>query len=87
VRPVSWKMPVADQRVCSPFCCISVLGTESSPLEAAVKTVMSLVSESTSSCQISWRRLYSLVAARSARFALRFAIQPMWIRVVTGSDI
>jgi len=31
--------------------------------------------------------LYSLVAARSARFALRFAIQPMWIRVVTGSDI
>jgi hypothetical protein len=31
--------------------------------------------------------LYSLVAARSARFALRFAIQPMWIRIVTGSDI
>jgi hypothetical protein len=31
--------------------------------------------------------LYSLVAALSARFALRFAIQPMWIRVVTGSDI
>jgi hypothetical protein len=30
--------------------------------------------------------LYSLVAARSARFALRFAIQPMWIRVATGSD-
>ena len=50
-----------------------VLGTESSPLDAAVKTVMSLVSVSTSSCQIAWRRLYSLVAALSARFALRFA--------------
>jgi len=87
VRPVSWKMPVADQRVCSPFCCINVLGTESSPLEAAVKTVINLVSDWTSSCQISCRRLYSLVAARSARFALRFAIQPMWVRVVTGSDI
>ena len=86
MRPVSWKMPVADQRVCSPFCCISVLGTESSPLEAAVKTVINLVSDSTSSCQISCRRLYSLVAARVARFALRFAIQPMWIRVATGSD-
>ncbi len=87
VRPVSWKTPVADQRVCSPFCCMSVLGTESSPLDAAVKTVMSLVSVSTSSCQISWRRLYSLVAFLMARFALRFAIQPMWVRVVTGSDI
>ena len=87
MRPVSWKMPVADQRVCSPFCCISVLGTESSPLDAAVKTVMSFLSVSTSSCQISCRRLYSLVAALSARFALSFAIHPMWIRIVTGSDI
>ena len=87
MRPVSWKMPEADQSVCSPFCCISVLGTESSPLEAAVKTVINLFSDWTSSCQISCRRLYSLVAALSARFALRFAIQPMWIRVVTGSDI
>jgi len=87
VRPVSWKMPVADQRVRSPFCCISVLGTESSPLEAAVKTVMSLVSESTSSCQISWRRLYSLVAFLTARFSLRSDSQLMWVRVVTGSDI
>jgi len=86
VRPVSWKMPVADQRVCSPFCCISVLGTESSPLDAAVKTVINLVSDWTSSCQISCRRLYSLVAALSARFALSFAIHPMWIRIVTGSD-
>ena len=66
---------------------MSVLGTESSPLDAAVKTVMSFLSVSTSSCQIVWRRLYSLVAALSARFALRFAIQPMWVRVVTGSDI
>jgi hypothetical protein len=31
--------------------------------------------------------LYSLSAALSARFALRFAIQPMEIRVVTGGDI
>jgi hypothetical protein len=31
--------------------------------------------------------LYSLVAFLMARFALRFAIQPMWVRVVTGSDI
>jgi hypothetical protein len=31
--------------------------------------------------------LYSLVAVLTARFALRFAIQPMWTRVVTGSDI
>jgi hypothetical protein len=30
--------------------------------------------------------LYSLVAAFSARFALKFAIHPMWIRIVTGSD-
>ena len=52
MRPASWKMPVADQRVCSPFACMSELGTESSPLDAAVKTVMSLVSVSTSSCQI-----------------------------------
>ena len=87
MRPVSWKMPVADQRVCSPFCCISVLGTESSPLDAAVKTVINLVSDWTSSCQISCRRLYSLVAALSARFALSFAIHPIGVRVVTGSDI
>jgi len=63
---------VAVQRVCSPFFCINVLGTESSPLDAAVKTVMSLVRVATSSCQMAWRRLYSLVAALSARFALRF---------------
>jgi len=87
VRPVSWKMPVAVQRVCSSFFCISVLGTESSPLYAAVKTVMSLVSESTSSCQISWRRLCSLVAFLTARFSLRSDSQLMWVRVVTGSDI
>jgi hypothetical protein len=31
--------------------------------------------------------LYSLVAALSARFALRFAIHPIEVRVVTGSDI
>jgi hypothetical protein len=31
--------------------------------------------------------LYSLVAALSARFALKLAIHPMWIRIVTGSDI
>jgi hypothetical protein len=36
---------------------------------------------------MSWRRLYSLSAALAARFALRFAIQPMEIRVVTGGDI
>ena len=52
MRPASWKMPVADQRVRSPFACMSELGTESSPLDAAVKTVMSLVSVSLSSCQI-----------------------------------
>ena len=86
VRPVSWKMPVAVQRVCSLDFCMSVLGTESSPLDAAVKTVMSLVSVSKSSCQISWRRLYSLVAALMARFSLRFDSQLMWVRVVTGSD-
>ena len=72
--------------MCSPFCCISLLGTESSPLDAAVKTVINLVSDWTSSCQISCRRLYSLVAALSARFALKLAIHPMWIRIVTGSD-
>ena len=77
---------MAVQRVCSPFCCISLLGTESSPLDAAVKTVINLVSDWTSSCQISCRRLYSLVAALSARFALKLAIHPMWIRIVTGSD-
>ena len=77
MRPVSWKMPVADQRVCSPFCYMSVLGTESSPLDAAVKTVMSLVSVSTSSCQIAWRRLYSLVAFLMARFSLRSDSQLM----------
>ena len=87
MRPVSWKMPVADQRVRSPFACMRELGTESSPLDAAVKTVMSLVSVSRSSCQIAWRRLYSLVAALAARFALRFAIHPMGVRIVTGSDI
>jgi hydroxyacylglutathione hydrolase len=37
-------------------------------LEAAVKTVINLFSDWTSSCQISCRRLYSLVAALSARF-------------------
>ena len=66
---------------------MSVLGTESSPLDAAVKTVMSLVSVSTSSCQIAWRRLYSFVAAFAARFAFRSDSQLMWVRVVTGSDI
>jgi hypothetical protein len=40
-----------------------------------------------SSCQIVWRRLYSLVAALSARFAFRSDSQLMWVRVVTGSDI
>ena len=64
-----------------------MLGTESSPLDAAVKTVMSLVSVLTSSCQIAWRRLYSLVAAFAARFAFRSDSQLMWVRVVTGSDI
>ena len=78
---------MADQRVRSPFACMSELGTESSPLDAAVKTVMSLVSVSTSSCQIAWRRLYSLVAAFRARFSLRSDSQLMWVRVVTGSDI
>jgi len=63
------------------------LGTESSPLDAAVKTVMSLVSESTSSCQISWRRLCSSVAFLAARFSLRSDSQLIGIRVVTGSDI
>ena len=33
--------------------CMRVLGTESSPLDAAVKTVMSFLSVSTSSCQMS----------------------------------
>lgn len=66
--------------------CMSVLGTESSPLDAAVKTVMSFLSVSTSPCQIVCRRLYSLSAARSARFALRFAIHPIEVRVVTGGD-
>jgi len=77
VRPVSWKMPVAVQRVFSPGFCMSVLGTESSPLDAAVKTVMSFLSVSTSSCQIVWRRLYSWVAALSARFAFRSDSQLM----------
>lgn len=69
----------------SPFSCIRVLGTESSPLDAAVKTVMSFLSVSKSSCQISWSRLYSLVAALLARFTLRFATHPIEVRVVTGS--
>jgi hypothetical protein len=30
--------------------------------------------------------LYSLVAALSARFALKFAIHPIEVRIVTGSD-
>ena len=77
VRPVSWKTPVADQRVCSPDFCMSVLGTEASPLDAAVKTVMSLVSALTSSCQISWRRLCSSVAFLMARFSLRSDSQLM----------
>jgi len=68
---------VADQRVRSPAFCMRVLGIESSPLDAAVKTVMSFMSVSTSSCQISCRRLYSLVAALSARFAFRSDSQLM----------
>jgi hypothetical protein len=30
--------------------------------------------------------LYSLVAFLMARFALRFAIQPMWVRVVEDKE-
>jgi hypothetical protein len=33
-----------------------------------------------------WRRLNSLVAALSARFAFRSDSQLMWISVVTGCD-
>jgi hypothetical protein len=34
-----------------------------------------------------WRRVYSLVAALSARFAFRSDSQLIWVRVVTGWDI
>jgi hypothetical protein len=56
--------------VCSPFFCIKVLGTESSPLLAAVMTAINFSSVWKSSCQISWSRLKDRAAALAARFAL-----------------
>ncbi len=80
-------MPVADQRVCSPAFCMSVLGTESLPSDAAVMASIILRRQARSSCQISRRLLCCLVAALSARLALKSAKNPMGVRVVTVSDI
>ena len=70
-------MPVADQSVYSPGFCINELGTESSPLDAAVKTVMSLASVARSSSQSESAALCALAAAVAARLALKFANQLM----------
>ena len=77
MRPVSWKMPWPDQRVCSPGFCISELGTESWPLDAAVMAAMILRRQSTSSCQAACRTSCSFWARFAARLALKFANQLM----------
>jgi hypothetical protein len=71
--------------VCSPFACIKVLGTESSPLLAAVMTAINFSSVWKSSCHVAWARLRDLVAALAARFALNSVNQlickeyPRWV--------
>ena len=77
MRPVSWKMPWPDQRVCSPGFCISELGTESLPFDAAVIAAMILRRQSTSSCQAVCRAVCSFAARFAARLALKFANQLM----------
>ena len=77
MRPVSWKMPWPDQRVCSPAFCISELGTESSPLDAAVIAAMILRRQSTSSCQAASNSACSCAARFAARLALKLDNQLM----------
>ncbi len=63
--------------MCSPGFCISELGTESWPLDAAVMAAMILRRQSTSSCQAACRTSCSFWARFAARLALKFANQLM----------
>lgn len=77
VLPVSWKIPVADQRVRSPGFCIKVLGTASSPLLAVVKTEINLSMASRSDCHMARAALWALRAFFAARFAVKSENQLM----------